>query len=131
MRPRTYGALMMSAMSALLGVASLAQAQDRLFPVPSVASPGPTLTQPQLFAGLQQPKEKAPLFPQRRGPVMTFQAPAPIVNCGMVVIPTTPAVDPKSITKTPDDKKYTMRQIAPQRCGAGVPVPIGPKSRKP
>jgi hypothetical protein len=115
MRPRTFGALVMSAMSALLGAASLAQAQ----------------AQPQLFGGLQQPKEKAPLFPQRRGPVTTFQAQAPIVNCGMVVIPATPEVDPKSIKKAPDDKKYTMRQLAPQLCASGAPVPIAPKSKTP
>jgi hypothetical protein len=41
----------------------------------------------------------------------------PKVVCGTTVIPAQPAVDPKSILKTPEGRKFTMRAVRPQMCG--------------
>ena len=55
----------------------------------------------------------------------------PTVVCGMTVIPADPEVDPKSVKKAPDDKKFTMRSVRPQSCVADANLPTPPPAPAP
>ena len=102
------------AVVAVLGIASGAAAQG--FPFPKTGG-----------AFTQAPQQRKPLLPS---PEMREQAKeqamrelrsrinrGTTVVCGMTVSPAIPEVDPKSIKKSPTDKKYTMRAVPPPMCG--------------
>ena len=56
----------------------------------------------------------------------------PKVVCGTTVIPAQPAVDPKSILKTPGGRKFTMRSVRPQMCGdTPQPPDVAPQPEPP
>ena len=96
---------------AWLGAASGASAQGNLVPKPGGAFTPPPRQSGQLFVQMNEAREELKRRLQARGAVGQ-----PTVVCGMTVIPANPAVDPKSIKKAPDDKKYTMRTVPPGIC---------------
>ena len=113
MRVRTYLAAGALGLSAIVGVPAMVAAQN----LPPAPSPfGPTPQKPPLF-GLrpspqQLPRLNLPTLP--RTPSVEAQR---MVVCGMTVIQA-PNLDPKSIKRAPDDKRYTMRVVPPPMCGS-------------
>ena len=116
---------------AWLGAASSARAQGTLVPKPGGAFTPPPRQSGQLFLQMNNAKEEALRRLQAR-----VQVGPPTVVCGMTVIPADPAVDPKSIKKAPNDKKYTMRSVPPGICGQNSdnapmvvvpPPPVAPR----
>ena len=102
-------AVTVSAVVAVLGVASGAAAQGSLSPKPGGAfAPVPRQTRP-LFQNDQLDKLKEET---RRH----LQSQRPKVVCGMSIAPANPEIDPKSIKKAPTDKTYTMRFVPPPMC---------------
>ena len=112
--------------SAIVGVATIVSAQG-LTPAPSPFGPSPQ--KPPLFdpgPSLQKPPLSDPRSRSRehqeqmaRGLALArLDAERTRVACGMTVIPAQPSVDPKSIKRAPEDKRYTMRVVPPPMCGS-------------
>jgi len=125
MRVRTCLAAGALGISAIVGVATDVAAQN-LTPGPSPFGPAPQ--QPPLFGPgslLQKPPFSDPRSLSREQQeqmaralaLARAQAERTRVVCGMTVI-APPNVDPESIRKPPDDKKYTMRVVPPPMCGS-------------
>jgi hypothetical protein len=108
---RSFTLVAAAAVAAVLGVASSAAAQGNLVPKPGGAFTPPPQSKP-LFPQILKGREQAL---QRLQHAKGMEPPT--VVCGMTVIPANPAVDPKSIKKAPNDKKYTMRSVPPGICG--------------
>jgi hypothetical protein len=114
MRVRTCLAAGALGISAIVGVATIVSAQG-LTPAPSPFGPSPT--KPPLFGPKSLPRQQQEQM--ARGLALArLDAERTRVACGMTVIPAQPSVDPKSIKRAPDDKKYTMRVVPPPMCGS-------------
>jgi len=96
-----------------LGAIPSARAQGNLIPKSGGAFTPPARQSGQLFTQMNKAREELQRRLQARAPVGP-----PTVVCGMTVIPADPTVDPKSIKKIPEDKKYrfTMRSVPPGIC---------------
>ena len=112
MRIQTFVVVGVLGTCGLVASVSRADAQGS----PSAPLFGPAPQKHPLF-GQQSPLNQQREELARLAAQMSLQAGKPKVVCGMTVIPAQPAVDPKSITKAPEDRKYTMRSVRPQICG--------------
>ena len=114
MRVRTYLAAGTLGISAIVGAATIVAAQD-LTPAPSPFGPSPQ--KPPLFDPQSLSREHQEQM--ARGLALTrLDAERTRVVCGMTVIPVQPSVDPKSIKKAPEGRRYTMRFVPPPMCGS-------------
>jgi hypothetical protein len=111
---RTVNAIAVAAV-AVFGAASSAAAQGFPFPKTSgVFIQAPQPSKPVLPAPDKMREEAKE---QALRALQSQVAPgARTVVCGMTVIPANPAVDPNSIKKAPNDRKYTMRSVPPGIC---------------
>jgi len=96
-----------------LSAISSAGAQGTLIPKSGGAFTPPARQSGQLFTQMNKAREEL----QRRLQPRASVGP-PTIVCGMTVIPADPTVDPKSIKKVPEDKKYrfTMRSVPSGIC---------------
>jgi hypothetical protein len=117
MRIRTFVAAGVLGICGLVELAPRVNAQSP----PSAPPFGPAPPKRPLF-GAQAPSsdQREPLrevVSRLQGEAQSRLGMKPKVVCGMTVIPAQPAVDPKSIKKGPEDRKYTMRSVRPAMCG--------------
>ena len=112
MRVRTCFVAGALGISAVVGLATIVAAQG-LTPAPSPFGPSPT--KPPLFGPKSLPRQQQEQMARGLALARPDDQRARVV-CGMTVIPAQPSVDPKSIKKAPDDKKYTMRLLRPTPC---------------
>ena len=118
----------------VLGVCSLSGFDSRADAQNTPSAPfGPALPARPLFADPQTPpNDQRELL---RDVMSRLQREAesrlgtkPKVVCGTTVIPAQPAVDPKSILKMPEGRKFTMRSVRPQLCADDArPADIAPQ----
>jgi hypothetical protein len=112
MNARNCGVIAALTAGAVLGASSMIGAQTSPFPAPKgLFTPAPPKTPQLQFDPL--PRQNALRELRSR---LTSERPK--VVCGMTVIPVNPEIDPKSVKKAPDDKKYTMRSVPPPMCGS-------------
>jgi hypothetical protein len=134
MRIRTYVAVGVLGICGLVATVSRVDAQSAPS-APPLFGPAPP-TRP-LFANPQASPndQREPL----RDVVSRLQREAqsrlgtkPKVVCGTTVIPAQPAVDPKSILKTPEGRRFTVRSVRPQMCGDNPQPPdVAPQPEPP
>jgi len=122
MNARNCGVIAALTAGAVLGASSMILAQTSPFPAPKgLFTPAPPKKPLLQFDPKNLRREKALRELQAR-----LTAERPKVVCGMTVFPAHPEIDPKSLKKAPDDKKYTMRSVPPPMCGSADVTPSTP-----